>query len=107
MFVEPTTQIAGGWVISGSLPLAAARAKPQQSLSAPWTESASTRGGHPLFGTMIMKLISEAVSATFGLVTWYVAPIFAAIDPEALKVVAAGVGALVLGLFGLVGSHQR
>ena len=54
-----------------------------------------------------MKLISEAVSATFGLVTWYVTPIIAAIDPEALKVVAAGVGALVFGLLVLIGAKQR
>jgi hypothetical protein len=54
-----------------------------------------------------MKLISEAVSATFGLVTWYVAPIVSSISPEDLKVVAAGVAASVFGLFVLIGLKRR
>jgi hypothetical protein len=54
-----------------------------------------------------MKLISEAVAATFGVVTWYVAPIISSISPETLKLVALGVAASVFGLLVLIGVKER
>ena len=54
-----------------------------------------------------MKLMSEAVSATCGLVTWYVAPIVSAISPEDVKIVAVGVAAAVFGLLVVIGLKER